>query len=651
MFLIQASMFALALWFLAGTLYVNLRIERELRDSIHIVEAELRIHTQISSTLLSLRQAAGRQADSSGASPAENPEDRLATLAGLVQQYGALGTDGRNLRWLSAIESAREDLTHATREVFARVGSETSTEIAGRFRRFETLSRRMELLVDSRTNEQFGNLAESHRRLEDYTRALTLLFVALGLLSFLILLQTRRVMERQIWEPLEQLRRMAVAVRSGNLSISGVVPHNLEFGALMQSFLDMSGGLREMRGSLEQKVRERTASLEAAQRELVQAAKLSSLGLLISGVAHEINNPLTSILGFSELALARPPVATEPRLRRALEAIRDEALRMKGLVANLSAFSRRGPRRTSRVDLRRVLDRILELRGYQLRAVSIELHCAIPRQAVWVDGDADELLQVLINLVRNSEQAITGFRERGDIWLAGWNANGDAWLSVRDNGAGMSREVQESIFDPFFTTKPVGQGTGLGMSITHGIVQRHRGTILVESTVGAGTTVRVMFPAASEAAHAEAKPEGISAEVEKGRQKDAATGAEARERRALVLDDEPLVAEYVKEGLESSGWSCVVRANADGLEAALENAEYDLVVCDLKMPGRNGLDVLRMLRERWPRLARRFLLMTGNLADAEPVSTDELAKVRILRKPFTLEQLTEAVRGVMSKCN
>ena len=149
----------------------------------------------------------------------------------------------------------------------------------------------------------------------------------------------------------------------------------------------MAGTLREMRDSLEQKVRERTAKLETTQRELAQAAKLSSLGQLVSGVAHEINNPLTSILGFSELALARPEL--DAQLRAQLQTIREEAIRLRTLVANLNAFARRGPHHTTRLDLRALLDRLAELRRYQLGANNITLHYDRPAKPVWVEGDPD----------------------------------------------------------------------------------------------------------------------------------------------------------------------------------------------------------------------------------------------------------------------
>jgi signal transduction histidine kinase len=169
----------------------------------------------------------------------------------------------------------------------------------------------------------------------------------------------------------------------------------------------------------------------------------------------------------------------DPTLRTHLRTIRDEAARLKTLVANLNSFARRGPQRTAPVDLRQALDRLVDLRRYQLNANNIELHYDSPAGPLWVEGDLDQLVQVFFALVLNSEQAIGSYRTKGDIWLACGGEGGRVWATVRDNGTGMSPAVQERIFNPFFTTKPVGQGTGLGLSISHGTILQHHGAIAV----------------------------------------------------------------------------------------------------------------------------------------------------------------------------
>jgi signal transduction histidine kinase len=297
-----------------------------------------------------------------------------------------------------------------------------------------------------------------------------------------------------LWRPLERLHQLVGEMRRGNLNATMEVPQNIELGSLVSGFLEMEKDLASTRNSLEEKVAERTARLEQTQSELLQAAKLASLGQLVSGVAHEINNPLTSILGLSEVLLNRPGMDTA--LQRPLRMIREEALRVRHLVANLTSFARRAPCRVQRIDLRNLLSHLADLRHYQLLANNIFLHVHAPSEPVWVMADPDQLTQVLLNLALNSEQAIDGGRPRGDIWVACGTEKGLAWLSVKDSGPGVDPSIEDRIFDPFFTTKPAGQGTGLGLSIAHGIIQQHQGTIQVESKPGEGAKFVIRLPLA-----------------------------------------------------------------------------------------------------------------------------------------------------------
>jgi len=449
-------------------------------------------------------------------------------------------------------------------------------------------------------------------------------------LAVVLLWTSRRMQERHLWEPVQQMGRMVRQIRSGSLAVQAEIPRSVELGPLLDSFVQMADELREARKALEEKVKRQSVELDSAQRKLVEAAKLAALGQLVSGVAHEVNNPLTSILGFAEVALGNPSL--DAATRRQIQVVRDEALRLRNVVANLSSFARRAPQHRSRFPLAKVLERIVELRRYQLAASGIALHCA-PGPPAWVEGDSDQLLQVLFNLLLNAEQAIRAVRETGDIWLACHVEQDEARIAVRDNGVGMTSDVLEHIFEPYFTTKPVGQGSGLGLSISHGIAAQHSGRILVESEAGAGSTFTLVLPLA---ASRETKPDEVPAPA-------AASTPTAAPRCALVVDDEPDIGEFVQMALERRGWQVTVLTDSLGVEAALAASEFDIVLSDLKMPARSGLEVCRVIESLRPDLARRFLLMTGNLADAERESLD-LSTLTVLRKPFTLAQLDEAVR-------
>jgi len=635
--LLHAGILTLAIWFLGNALYINLYIPRELNEPICELQAALSRCAELRAAQARLMQAAKQAQAHPGA--ASHLEIQMASqdVMSASDRYLAAATRPEDHRALETIRRLQQSLIKLVSLLPQSPAQEKSH--ADQMRDAVAIESEIQVLQDNLVQEYAGELQRRAADLQGHMRTLCLLLAGLGLCAALGFLQLQRVQREELWQPLEELRRMAIEIRHGNLAPVARVPNTVEFGALVRGFLEMAAGLREMRDTLEEKVRQRTAELETAHNELLQAAKLAALGQLVSGVAHEINNPLTSILGSAEMALARPEL--DRRLRAPLETIRDESIRLKNVVANLSSFARRSPQRIARVDLRDVLDWIDDLRCYQLAVANIELHWERPAAPVWVDGDRDQLVQLFFNLVLNAEQAIQSAGGRGDIWLACGSEGGRAWALVRDNGAGIPAEIQPRIFDPFFTTKPAGQGTGLGLSISHGIVQQHRGSIAVVSAEGRGTTLRISLPAAAGADEAGKAPARLGeAALEK-------SGRQAFGARVLVIDDEARITELVAAILTARGCRPFALNDSTLAEASLEKQDFDLVLCDLKMPGKSGVEILRWLREKRPALARRFLLMTGNLADATEKEMRDLADVPILRKPFTLAQLTQAVQNLL----
>src|SRR5712692_1462812 len=556
--LLQALTFALAICLLAGALYINLKIRREMEEPLRDLHAALALHAEMGAAQQTVLLSAANAYFHPGEASGEEFRSAARKLPKLLARYSSLQLSPEERRALESIQPLQlRLLEHASLPRFP--GSRMPEEIS-RFREVGEINRQVDLIQYNLAQAHLRRLEATTERLHEYTRKLYLLLGVFGLFATLALLQFRRFRQREMWRPLGELRRMVTGIRRGNLDVRGDVPGSIEFGALVKGFSEMAGELREMRDSLEQKVRERTAELENTQHELAQTVKLSSLGQLISGVAHEINNPLTSILGFSELALTRTQL--DPGLRVQLQTIRDEAVRLKNLVASLSTFARRGTQRTARLDLRQALDRLVNLRRYQLGANNIELHFDRPPGPVWVEGDLDLLVQVLFNLVLNSEQAILSCRTRGAIWIGCGVETGRAWATVRDNGAGMSPAVRERIFDPFFTTKPIGQGTNM----------------------------RIVLPVADPPKSAGSEPAHREAAALENR--DAWPGP-----LALVIDDEPAISQLVGQFLEGRGWRAVILNDSTAVEASLAEQPFALVICDLKMPGMNGLEVLRLLRQ------------------------------------------------------
>jgi CheY-like chemotaxis protein len=377
------------------------------------------------------------------------------------------------------------------------------------------------------------------------------------------------------------------------------------------------------------------AELEQEQR-LRRAERLASVGTLVSGVAHELNNPLAAIVGFTQLLLMDERPAAE---REDLETIGREAQRMAEIVSNLRILARgtQEERRTPQpVDVGDVVRHVLRTRGYTLRTHNIEVREDVDPDLPPALGDRAQIEQVVLNLVVNAEQAI-GLREApGLLVVRARPSRVGVSLQVVDNGPGIAAEHLERIFDPFFTTKRPGEGTGLGLSLVHSIVEEHGGQIHVDSQVGAGTAFRVELPAA---------------EAASGRGPDGGAGAGGgpdRPLRVLVVDDEEPVRRAIARYLGRRGHTADEAADgAEALErldaAARSGRGYDVVVSDLRMPGLGGRQLLARMRERGDDAWRRVVFLTGDTAGEEVERVLAEAELPVLTKPVDLGALVAMV--------
>jgi signal transduction histidine kinase len=385
----------------------------------------------------------------------------------------------------------------------------------------------------------------------------------------------------------------------------------------------------------------RLRELQETHAQLVQAGKLSAVGQLVSGVAHELNNPLSVVIGYGQLLLAR---GVPDEVRRPIELIISQGARMAKIVQSLLLFSRQRKPERRALDLRPVIQQVLSLRDTQLALSSIKLETEFADDLPAVEGDPHQLQQVFLNLVLNAEQAILGSgvggRRTGDCIRVSTATRREAdqiWVvaHVTDNGPGIPVDVLPRIFEPFFTTKRVGEGTGLGLSVSYGIVEQHGGRLSVES--GPGRTVFTLaLPAvAARAVAAESAPP------------DAGTSAAAGQgRRVLVVDDEPAVVELVSTVLDGHGWRVdVASGGRAGLER-LQEARYDLVLSDIRMPELDGADFYRAAVAQRHELAARFLFITGDTANADAWRFLQDTRAPVLAKPFTPQALLRAVEQV-----
>ncbi|WP_288018058.1 hybrid sensor histidine kinase/response regulator [Tepidiforma sp.] len=364
---------------------------------------------------------------------------------------------------------------------------------------------------------------------------------------------------------------------------------------------------------------------EQRNRERMErASRLAALGELISGVAHELNNPLTAILGFAEvLALSD----TTGQMGEELGIIQKEALRARNIVRDLLFIARPGTAEHGPVRLAEVVGHVQRLRerAWQQGGIDVEVRL---EEGLTAWGNEHQLTQVVINLVTNAEHALQGRPTRRIVIEGGRDEGGGVRLAVSDTGAGMDEATRARIFEPFFTTKQ-GFGTGLGLSLSYSIIQSHGGTIDVISAPGVGTTFVITLPAPPEGA-----AEGGEGEAP----------VPARQATVLVIDDEPSLRKVCRRLVESLGHRCLDAENsARALELAAE-ADPDVVLCDYRLAAETADAVFAGFEARLPHLIPRTILATGATTDAGVVALVERYGVELLPKPYGVEEIGRILR-------
>jgi PAS domain S-box-containing protein len=354
--------------------------------------------------------------------------------------------------------------------------------------------------------------------------------------------------------------------------------------------------------------------------QLVHSERLSAIGELVAGVAHEINNPLQAIVGCVELML--DDHADVSLMRRDLEIVRREAGRAGHIVQNLLSFVRRSAPNRTVADLNQLVKQTAELREYHLYQQNIRLIVQCTPEPLPVLVDREEIQQVVLNLLLNAEQAIDSPSTRGTIVVRTMNIDGRHAVEVLDNGPGIRPELRGRIFEPFFTTKEVGEGTGLGLSISHGIAAAHGGALeICDAPVGA--CFRLELPASETALPSVPRP---------------ASGEEEPPLRVLVVDDEEPIRRLLARLLARRGYEVAEAETVGDAAEHVSSFKPGIVICDVRMPDGGGMALYRSLRSSSPETARRFIFITGDLASTQ-TSDPELAEVAVLAKPFTAADL------------
>ncbi len=368
---------------------------------------------------------------------------------------------------------------------------------------------------------------------------------------------------------------------------------------------------------------------ERAEETLRQTGKLASAGQILAGVAHELNNLLTMILGGADLL--RTMVGSGP-LREEAEEIAKAGERAARIVKNLLALTRRRPPERQYVSLNQIVREAIELLTYALRAENVEVTLDLAQDLPIVWADPHQLHQVVINIVSNAQQAMrqTSPPRRLTLTTQFDRLEGRVVLRVADSGPGIPPEIQARIFEPFFTTKPPGEGTGLGLSLCQSIIQGFGGTIRVESPPGEGAIFSVEIPVNVEASDQQKVP--------------ANEQVPRQQKSILVVDDEPGILKTLKAILSTDGHRVETATNGVVALEKLRERTYDVILSDVRMPQLDGPGLYREIAHLYPGLEQRITFLTGDLLSPQTRAFLEETEAPYLSKPMVVEEVRKVVQ-------
>jgi PAS domain S-box-containing protein len=367
------------------------------------------------------------------------------------------------------------------------------------------------------------------------------------------------------------------------------------------------------------------------EQQLADKEKFAAMGQMMAGAAHELNNPLTAILGVSDLLRER---AVEDATRRQVDLVLQQARRAAAIVQNLLAFSRPlAPGRTT-LRLGEILNEALELERANLEKKNIRVKFTTPDDLPTVDGDRKLLLQVFLNILANAEQSISPAHEQGQLDISVARAADKIRVTFADDGPGIPADIVGKVFDPFFTTKRPGGGSGLGLTISLAVIKEHGGNIEIESNPGAGAAIHVVLPVGAEIRPSPALPAAPPKSAP------ALPGAAAlRDHSVLIVDDEEGIREIMQEGLSARGMKVHAVGTSEAAVDFLAKNTCEIILCDFNLPGMSGDKMFEELRAKLGSSLPRFVFMTGELVS--PTVMDRYCEkgARVLQKPFQISAL------------
>lgn len=549
-------------------------------------------------------------------------------------KYLKLNIGSQERLTVERIKTFQSELALQALQIHHQLQSNARTNAERRFRDMKTIENKISNEFAALNRLQTNKLREDQNKLNEAVRTTNSAIYGLATYLLVALLAFTVLLRRRVLQPLGSLLEATNRIRQGDFSARAPEKRHDEIGQLAHGFNFMAASLAESYASLELKVEERTKQLQDLQQQLIQAAKMSAVGRMLSGMAHELNNPLAVIMGNTELATRKLIAAgADARDIKFMDNLHEQGDRCRKIVANLLQFARQEPPSLEAVRLNDLVERALQLREYELTTRNIELIREFDPANTVFCADPNKIVQVVLNLLNNAHDAIRESERAGIIWVRTSTEAGQVRLEFSDNGTGL-REP-ERVFDPFYTTKEVGQGTGLGLSVCYGIVEEHYGSIRAENWEQ-GARFTILLPVGQAPALPQAK-----VQMEQ-------TMQAPHKFKALVVDDEePLVGMQTlflaDIGVEADG----VCSGAEAI-AYLLSHQVDLVISDVRMPGAvDGIQLYEWVGLNRPNLLKRFLFVSGDMIGMN--SGDFFLKSTALRiqKPFVWDDYSRLVQQML----
>jgi C4-dicarboxylate-specific signal transduction histidine kinase len=529
---------------------------------------------------------------------------------------------------IEAVKEEHQQMEVAARRVMAADDQQMAAAAAGNNEMVQHAFQLLDAL------QGFVDLRERALTTLADTQGSTLQRLTIGSIAFIasmLLLQlvlAMRFVRRRVTAPLAQFRAAVEQVGTGDLDVRMPPAADREFSSTFEAFNDMSASLATARADLEARNDALSAALarvRATQDELVQAEKLGAIGRMTAGLAHELNNPLATVLASSELLATRlnenDPPTMEQLSTEFVEPMRREAQRARLLVRSLLQFARRAESEVGPVSLREALDVVRELRQFAFSGAGITLQID-PFDDVVVMAERQQLQGVLLNVINNALDALRP-RRKGLVRITTQVHAAGVQVVVEDDGPGLKEPSR--VFEAFYTTKGVGEGTGLGLALAERFMTSFGGTIAAENHDGGGArfTLRFVRPAGPVPALPESEVDTTLP-----------TRSSSRQQRVLVVDDEPSIQRAQRLLLKRLDLDVETCDSVAAARAAIAQREFNAILCDVKMPGESGVVLFQWIRREMPSMIPHFLFVTGDVAAAELREIAAEFPDALIAKPF-----------------